>query len=93
MTTEYASEGVCLHSARHSDPLAQRTGAEHEKGHAEERCRHKTTRRGPQPSMIAHEEGPELWAPKRAGNGAQTNPGPEGILAKGRRPASTPPGG
>jgi hypothetical protein len=28
--------------------------------------------------------GPGLWAPKRAGNGAQTDPGPEGILAKVR---------
>jgi hypothetical protein len=36
--------------------------------------------------------GPGLWAPKRAGNGAQTNPGPEGILAKGKAgaPIRTP---
>jgi hypothetical protein len=32
--------------------------------------------------------GPGGWAPKRAGNGAQTNPGPAGILAKGKAGAT-----
>ena len=30
--------------------------------------------------------GPGLWAPKRAGEEAQTGPGPEGNLSKGERP-------
>jgi hypothetical protein len=33
--------------------------------------------------------GPGLWAPKRAGEDAQRNPGPEGILAKGKAGAPT----
>jgi hypothetical protein len=36
--------------------------------------------------------GPGLWAPERAGEEAQSGPGPEGILAKGKAgaPIRTP---
>jgi hypothetical protein len=75
-----------LHSARHSEPLAQRTGAEHEKGHAEERCRHKTTRRGPQPSSDSPRGRAGAMGTKEGREQCADEPRPGGHLSKG--PAS-----